>query len=85
MEISDGIIGQSLTLGDEQPFSRREAAQYLGVALVTVDRLIKSGKVGFGRIGRRLVFRKKHLDAFLKANEIQARVPEEVISVEVTG
>lgn len=74
MELSEMAIGQNAVNEEGQRFNRKDAAKYLGVALVTIDRLIKARKVGFFRIGRRLVFSKKHLDDFLSKNEVHARI-----------
>lgn len=47
-------------------FTRKEAADYLGVSVVTIDRLVSSKKLGHFRIGTRVIFdREKHLDEFL--------------------
>ncbi len=58
----------------KQCFSRSEAAYYLGVSVITIDRALAGEKVGCYRIGRRIVFSKQHLDEFLSRNECKARV-----------
>lgn len=59
---------------EKQRFSRSESAEYLGVSVVTVDRAIANRKISFFRIGRRVVFDKKHLDEYLERNEYKAKV-----------
>ena len=40
----------------KSPFSLKEAAQYLGVAEITVRRWAKAGKLNYQRIGKNFVF-----------------------------
>ncbi len=65
---------KSGTSSVKQCFSRLEAAYYLGVSVITIDRAVAGQKVGCYRIGRRIVFSKQHLDEFLSRNECKARV-----------
>jgi excisionase family DNA binding protein len=58
-------IKKSGTNSAKQCFSRLEAAYYLGVSVITIDRAVAGEKVGCYRIGRRIVFSKQHLDEFL--------------------
>lgn len=67
-------IKKSGTSSAKQCFSRLEAAYYLGVSVITIDRAVARQKVGCYRIGRRIVFSKQHLDEFLSRNECKARV-----------
>ncbi len=60
--------------GVKQCFSRLEAAYYLGVSVITIDRALAGEKVGCYRIGRRIVFSQQHLDEFLSRNECKAKV-----------
>ena len=52
-----------------EKFTRKEAAQYLGVSVITVDRLVLAKKLGHFRIGTRVIFDKFQLDGFLSACE----------------
>ncbi|MEJ7862548.1 MAG: helix-turn-helix domain-containing protein [Pyrinomonadaceae bacterium] len=67
-------INKSGISNPKQCFSRLEAAYYLGVSVITIDRALAGEKVGCYRIGRRIVFSKQHLDEFLSRNECKARV-----------
>jgi excisionase family DNA binding protein len=52
---------------------RREAATYLGVCVMTVDRAMNAGELGYYRIGRRILFDpERHLDVYLMKNERKA-------------
>ena len=54
----------------KEKLSRKEAADYLGVSVVTIDRLVAGKKLGHFRIGTRVIFGKsEHLDQFLSACE----------------
>lgn len=59
---------------EKRRFNRLESAAYLGVSVVTVDRAVKNEKISFFRIGRRVVFDKRHLDEYLERNEYKAKV-----------
>ncbi len=67
-------INKSGSSSAKQVFSRDEAAYYLGVSVISIDRALAGEKVGCYRIGRRIVFSKQHLDEFLSRNECKARV-----------
>ncbi|MBA2761258.1 MAG: helix-turn-helix domain-containing protein [Segetibacter sp.] len=56
-----------------QCFSRSEAAYYLGVSVITIDRAVGGRKLACYRIGRRIVFSQTHLDEFLMNNEHKAK------------
>lgn len=58
---------------DKQRFDRFEAAQYLGISTVTIDRALAKRKISCFRIGRRVIFSKLHLDEFLSSNECKAK------------
>ncbi len=58
---------------NENRFDRKQAADYLGVSLVTLDRAISNKKISFFRIGRRIVFDLRHLEEFLTKNEVSAK------------
>lgn len=50
-------------------FTRRDAAEYCGVSIVTIDRALAKRTIGRYQVGRRIVFDKRHLDDFLTRNE----------------
>lgn len=60
------------TINDKR-FDRKQAAEYLGVSVITVDRAIANKKISCFRIGRRVLFSKSHLDTFLYMCEQKAR------------
>jgi excisionase family DNA binding protein len=66
-------IKKSGTSSLKQCFSRLEAAYYLGVSVITIDRALVGKKLGCYRIGRRIVFSQQHLDEFLMNNEHKAK------------
>ncbi len=54
--------------------NRKQAADYLGVSIVTLDRAVAKKKISCFRIGRRVLFDSEiHLDAFLQKNEVSAK------------
>jgi excisionase family DNA binding protein len=55
--------------GDEKLYSEREAAAKLGVSRVTILRARQAGRIGFYRIGTRVLFSDEHLRAFLASCE----------------
>lgn len=55
-------------------FNRKEAAEYLGVSVITVDRAIANKKISCFRIGRRVIFDRSQLDEFLQKNEVVAKM-----------
>ena len=57
----------------KQRFDRLEASNYLGVSIVTIDRALAQRKISCFRIGRRVVFDKRHLEEFLERNECKAK------------
>ncbi len=59
---------------NEKKLDRQQAADYLGVSVITIDRAVAQKKLSCFRVGRRVLFdREKHLDAFLEKNEISAK------------
>lgn len=58
---------------EKQTYSRSEAARYLGVSVISIDRAAANKKISFFRIGRRVLFGKSHLDDFLFRGEVRAR------------
>lgn len=57
----------------QQRFTRNEAAEYLKISVITVDRMLLSKKIGCFRIGRRVLFSREHLDRFLSDCEQPAK------------
>lgn len=47
---------------------KKEAAEYLGLSLATLDRYMKSGALRFVKLQRAVRYRKEDLDAFLEAH-----------------
>jgi excisionase family DNA binding protein len=68
-----GLIIQASGLQRSHPLhptlDTRAAAQYLGISLRTVHRLIQRGDLPIVHIGRRTIVRKEALDEFLRAHE----------------
>jgi excisionase family DNA binding protein len=54
--------------------SRKAAAEYIGVCVLTIDRALKAGEIDHYRIGRRVLFSEAHLNTFLLKHEKNARV-----------
>ncbi len=52
----------------KSPFSLKEAAEYLGVAEITVRRWVKTAKLDYKRIGKNFVFDPDELKAIKKQN-----------------
>lgn len=50
-------------------FSRKDAAQKLGVSVVTIDRLLASRNIAHFRVGKRVLFTDKHLEDYIANNE----------------
>ncbi len=61
------------TENNKERFNRKGAANYCGVSVITIDRALSKNKISHFRIGRRVVFDKRHLDEFLNSNECKAR------------
>ncbi len=57
----------------KRSFSRSEAADYVGVSVITLDRAVADRKLACYRIGRRIIFSQTHLDEFLSSNEQKAK------------
>lgn len=49
-------------------FDRKEAAQKLGVSVVTVDREIARKRIPHFRVGRRVLFTDSHLQEYIESN-----------------
>lgn len=75
MEISeDTEIGKNGLEPAKQRFDRREAADYCGISVVSIDRALANRKISCFRIGRRVIFSITHLDEFLARNECKAKI-----------
>ncbi len=75
MEIGSNteLVSRGGSVYVEQRYSRREAADYLGISVVTIDRALKNRSISCFRVGRRVIFSKQHLDHFLLKNECRAK------------
>lgn len=62
-----------LTTVQRKTLDRREAAEYIGVCVMTIDRALKDGEIDHYRIGRRVIFDEPQLDRFLSKNERKAK------------
>ncbi len=62
-----------ITENSKERFNRKSAANYCGVSVITIDRALSKNKISHFRIGRRVIFDKRHLDEFLNSNECKAR------------
>ncbi len=66
-------IKKSGSSSAKQSFNRPEAAYYIGVSVITIDRAVAERKLACYRIGRRIVFSQNQLDVFLSSNEQKAK------------
>lgn len=53
-----------------RPYSREEAAEYLGVSVSTLDRLIDQGELPVLRIGRRVLLRESVLERYCQRKTV---------------
>jgi excisionase family DNA binding protein len=53
--------------------SRKAAAEYIGVCILTIDRALRAGEIDHYRIGRRVLFSEDHLNNFLLKHQKNAR------------
>lgn len=51
-------------------YSRNELAQMLGVSLPTITRMVKQGRITPRRLGKRVLFNSKEIEAALKENKL---------------
>lgn len=49
-------------------FDRKEAAEKLGISLITVDRELARKRMPHFRIGRRVLFTQSHLEKYIERN-----------------
>ena len=61
-------------MAENKNLSRKQASVFLGVSIVTLDRAIAKGNIGFFRIGRRVIFGQSHLENFLLSNEVKVKL-----------
>ncbi len=67
-------------MGEQKEYlkSASETALYLGISKPTLTRLVQAGKIGFYRIGTRLLFdEQNHITPFLESCEGKARAGRE--------
>jgi len=75
MEIGENTeIDKNGSRPAKQRFDRREAADYCGISVVSIDRALANRKISCFRIGRRVIFSLAHLDEFLSRNECKAKI-----------
>ena len=51
--------------------SKLEAAEYTGLSRATIDRFKRSGELKYGKVGKKVFFRKKDLDAWLESKIVK--------------
>jgi excisionase family DNA binding protein len=56
-------------------YSKKQAAAYCGISIETLDRFKDQRKLGFTKIGKRVVFRQFELDQFLDSLTVPAKKP----------
>ena len=61
------------TVGSEKGETLDEGAAFLGVSPHTLRFYVKTGRVTYYRIGRRIIFRREDLEEFLSKNRVPAR------------
>ena len=49
----------------QEYLTKQEAVEYTRLSIATVDRLMKTKELKFGKVGRKVFFRKKDVDAFM--------------------
>lgn len=58
-------------LNQTRTLDRKQAAKYLGVCVMTIDRALAKGELPHYRIGRRVLFDpERHLEQFLRRHEV---------------
>jgi excisionase family DNA binding protein len=58
---------------EKRVYSRKEAAEYLGVSLATIDRAIATEQISVSYLRARVVIQSKHLEEYLNRNVKVAR------------
>ncbi len=64
---------------NNESYSEKEAADFLGVAYITLLRKRLAGEIGFYRYGTRVVYSRLHLEDFQQRCENKPRVRRESI------
>jgi excisionase family DNA binding protein len=55
-------------------FTKREAAEYLGISLRSLEAAMQHGRIGFYRLTSRPTFGQQHLDDFMQSREVKPKV-----------
>jgi len=58
---------------DSKNLSAKQVCELIGVSRPTLSRLCASGKIGFYRVGVRILFNPEHVKAFLDSCEVKTR------------
>ena len=58
------------TIQFQKPMTEKEAAEWLGVSIDTIRRIRKRGDIGFMKVGGRFKYAVRHLETYLKQNEV---------------
>jgi excisionase family DNA binding protein len=61
-------------MGDSDLMERAEVMDYLRISRGTLDKLQKRREFPFAKIGKKVLFRKRDIDAWLESKVIKARV-----------
>ena len=70
METAGKHGAEEMKLDDRSYFRRREAAEYIGLSVRTLDQLKADGDLPFCKIGAVVVFTRMDLDTFMMGNRI---------------
>jgi excisionase family DNA binding protein len=60
-------------------YSKKDAANILGVSTRTLDNLISNRKIEHVRIGRRMLFTPDQINRFIEENTVKAFHPQSVL------
>ena len=70
MEIKDNELCSELKIiNNKQVLNKEETSKFLGVSTRHIDNLINSRSIPFSRVGGRIVFQRKRLDAYLNSSD----------------
>lgn len=50
---------------DAEYMNKREVVEYTRLSIATIDRMMQNKKLRFGKVGRKVFFRKRDVDAFM--------------------